>query len=85
MSSLRPKVSGPSEDMPHSQTILRAMEVAFSKSLPAPVVSMSEEGLLGDASGQQHRQLGVQVGLGVGVFVVERQLLGHAQGHAARE
>ena len=37
-SSCSPKVSGPSSDMPHWQTILRAISVAFSKSLAAPVV-----------------------------------------------
>ena len=38
-SSPLPKVSGPiRSDMPHSQTILRAMSVAFSRSSPAPVV-----------------------------------------------
>src|SRR5438477_564798 len=38
-SSFLPKVSGPSlSDIPHSQTILRAISVAFSRSSPAPVV-----------------------------------------------
>src|SRR5262252_7850253 len=39
-SSFLPNVRGPSlSDIPHSQTILRAISVAFSRSSPAPVVS----------------------------------------------
>ena len=71
--------------MPHWQTILRAISVAFSKSLAAPVVVLFEEHHLGDASGHEHGELGLEIILGVGVAVVEGQLLGQAQGQAARD
>ena len=38
--------------MPHSHTILRASSVAFSMSLPAPVVMLAEDELLGDAAAE---------------------------------
>jgi hypothetical protein len=43
-SSFLPKVSGPRfSDIPHSQTMRRATSVAFSMSLPAPVVRCSRK------------------------------------------
>ena len=59
--------------MPHSQTILRARSVARSMSLPAPVVMWFEEDLLGDAAAHQDGELRLEVLLGVGVLVVDRQ------------
>ena len=71
--------------MPNSQTILRASSVACSMSLPAPVVIVFEEELLGEASAHHDGELRVEVVARVSVLVVDRQLHGHAQRHAARD
>ena len=72
--------------MPHSQTILRASSVAFSMSLPAPVVMWPRIELLGGAAAEQDREVVLEEPiLVVGVAIVDRHLLREPERHAARD
>ena len=71
--------------MPHSQTILRARSVARSMSLPAPVVMWCMNISSAMRPAIRMASCASQVVLVVGVLVVDRQLHGHAQRHAARD
>ena len=69
----RHKPAGPSLSLiPHSQTILRAMAVARSISLLAPVVMRVEDQLLGDAAAEQGADAGMQPLLGLVVLLLAR-------------
>ena len=70
--------------MPNSQTILRASSEACSMSLPAPVVMVPRNSSSASAAAHHDRQPRLQILARVGVLIVDRQLHGDAQRHAAR-
>ena len=68
-----PSDSGPTFSLiPYSDTIARAICVAFSRSFCAPVRDLTEHELLGDAAAHRERQHVLQLGLGGEVAVLER-------------
>ncbi len=71
--------------MPHSQTILWAISVACSMSLPAPVVMLAEDDLLGDAAAEGDGDVALRLLLGEVVPVVLGQVPGDAERGTARD